>query len=58
MFRLCLQYQGAGAMGAGQFSAQQFGAHQFSDSNTFAGATGSGTANLGEGLFLPSFNEP
>ena len=56
MFRLRLQYQGAGATGVGQFGAQQFGTQQFGDSNTFGEVTGSGTANLREGLFLPPFN--
>jgi hypothetical protein len=48
MFRLRLQYQGAGA-------AAQFGAQQFGDLNMFGGAAGNDVAN-GEGhngLYLP-----
>jgi hypothetical protein len=56
MFRLRLQYQGAGAAGVGQFGGQQFGTQQFGDSNTFGEAAESGTGNIGEGLFLPPYN--
>lgn len=49
MFRLRLQYQGAGATGAAQFDAQPF-----DNLNAFRGVAGSDVANE-EGLFLEPF---
>ena len=52
MFRLCLQYQAAGATGTG---TAQFGAQQFDNHNAFGGVAGSDVANE-EGLFLEPFH--
>ena len=50
MFRLCLQYQGAGATGAAQFGAQPF-----DNLNVFGGAARSDVPNE-EVLFLEPFH--